>query len=506
MKKFLQIAFLLLGSVLNNVNSNAQDNQTCTTAFSIGNYCIAVNETPFVSIDGYASDYPNQIINLGNGCTTPQSFPSLELWYTFTAPGSAINITLEQQGDILPSFIFPYSEMLEVYAGSCSGLNLISCNYNDNAISLSGLTIGQTYYLRILDRNIGEATNYFFHAAYFIKICSDCSAFNTNISSSTALSNCTGVPITLTSTANNNVSIQWQFNGTPTGSSENSIVATQTGEYSLLVTPNNSNAGCSPYTTNANVFIGTPAQLTSSTGQFGLCNGATSNTLQAPISFGNTYAWSKNGVLITGESGPNLIVSEIGLYKLSLNDGVCPQTNDSVYVGQGVIPSAPVVSSLNGIYICNGTPVQLECSPSNPDVNYQWTLNGDSIQDANFPSYQAFQTGYYCLLAINPGGCFATSECYNLYEDCVGFETIASDLIKLYPNPANQQLTMELPSNQVAESFIVSDLQGRIIQIQGILNNNGLYQVPIVSLENGVYHIVVKTNKGVITEQFVKIN
>jgi hypothetical protein len=133
-------------------------------------------------------------------------------------------------------------------------------------------------------------------------------------------------------------------------------------------------------------------------------------------------------------------------------------------------------------------------------------LNGDSIQDANFSSYQALQAGYYCLVAINEGGCYATSNCFDLYEDCVGFETINSDLIKLYPNPANQQLTMELPSNQVAESFIVSDLQGRIIQIQGILNNNGLYQVPIVSLENGVYHIVVKTNKGVTTKQFVKIN
>jgi hypothetical protein len=505
MKSILRILLLLIGSILINVKSNAQDNQTCATALGIGNYCTVVNETPFVSIDGNASDYPNQITNLGNGCTSPQSLPTLELWYTFSAPSSAINITLEQQGDILPSFIFPYSEMLEVYSGNCSGPTLISCNYNDNAISLSGLTVGQTYYLRILDRNLGEATNYFFHAAYFIKICADCSAFNTNISSSTALSNCTGTPITLNSIANNNVSIQWQYNGIPTGSSSTTYSATQTGTYSLLVTPNNSNAGCPTYTTNANVFIGTPAQLTSSTGQFGLCNGATSNTLQAPISSGNTYAWSKNGVLIAGQSGPSLIVSQIGIYTLTLNDGVCPQTTSSVNIGQGENPPSPYVSTLPGIYICNGTPVQLE-SPSNKGIQYQWTLNGDSIQGASLSSYSATQAGYYCLVAINETGCYATSNCFDLYEDCVGFESIASDILKLYPNPTNQQLNLELSSNHLVESIVISDIQGRALQIQSNLNDNGLIQIPIFSLENGVYHIVVKTNKGVTTKQFVKIN
>ncbi len=506
MKLTLRILLLLIVSLSINSSSNAQENQTCANALSIENYCIAIDETPLVSIYGNAYDYPNQITTLGNGCPNPDSSPTLELWYTFTAPGAQVNISLEQQGSILPPFIFPYSEMLEVYSGNCSGLNLISCNYNDNAISLSALTVGQTYYLRILDRNLSEASGYSFFAAYFIKICADCSAFNTNISPTTGLSNCTGAPITLTSSANNNVSIQWQFNGTPTGSSSSSFSATQTGEYSLLVTPNTPSPGCPPYTTSTSVFIGTPAEITSSTGQFGLCNGATTNTLLAPISTGNTYAWSQNGVSIPSQTGPNLIVSEIGTYMLTLNDAVCPQTTFTVNVGQGVIPASPQVSSLNGIYICNGIPVQLECSNSNLDVNYQWTLNGDSIPNETYVSINATQGGYYCLIATNEGGCFATSNCINIYEDCVGIETIDSDLITLYPNPANQQLNIELTSNQVAESFIITDLQGRVLQLQSNLNGNGLLQIPIISLENGVYHIFIKTNKGVTTKQFVKIN
>jgi hypothetical protein len=110
------------------------------------------------------------------------------------------------------------------------------------------------------------------------------------------------------------------------------------------------------------------------------------------------------------------------------------------------------------------------------------------------------------LIATNEGGCFATSNCINIYEDCVGIETIDSDLITLYPNPANQQLNIELPSNQVAESIVINDLQGRVLQLQSNLNDNGLLQIPIISLETGVYHILIKTNKGVATKQFVKIN
>ena len=94
----------------------------------------------------------------------------------------------------------------------------------------------------------------------------------------------------------------------------------------------------------------------------------------------------------------------------------------------------------------------------------------------------------------------------NYFQKPVGIETIASDLIKLYPNPSNQQLTIELPSNQLVESFIVSDLQGRVVQVQSNLNDNGIYQIPVVALENGVYHIGIKTNNGLMMKQFVKIN
>jgi hypothetical protein len=505
MKFILRILLLLIVSLSINSISNAQDNQTCATALSIANYCIAVTETPLVSISGNASQYPNQITNLGDGCPNPGSSPTLELWYTFTAPGAQVNISLEQQGSILPSFIFPYSEMLEVYSGNCSGLNLISCNYDDNAIALSGLTVGQTYYLRILDRNLREASGYSFFAAYFIKICADCSAFNTSISPTSGLSNCTGAPINLTSTTNNNVSIQWQFNGTPTGSSSSSFSATQTGEYSLLVTPNTPSPACPPFTTSANVFIGTPASVTTSSGQFSLCNGATTNTLLAPISTGNSYAWSQNGVLIVGQASPALVVADTGIYVLTLNDGVCPPTTFTVNVGQGEIPSPPPqISDVGGIIICNGIPVQLE-SIQDPGINYQWTLNGNNILNANSESYVTDVAGIYCLVATNPGGCFAISNCLTLL-DCVGFETIDSDLIQLYPNPANQQLNIELPSYQVVESFVIADLQGRVLEVQGNLIDKSLYQLPISSLENGMYYIVIKTNKGLTTKQFVKVN
>jgi hypothetical protein len=337
MKSISRFLLLSIASFSINSISNAQDNQTCATALSIATNCDSP-AGPFLDIYGDSDTYPNLITDLGSGCGYPLSFPMLELWYTFTAPNPSFNILLKTLEVFVQPETILYPEMLEVYSGSCSGLNILSCNYTDNAISLAGLTVGQTYYLRILDINVAAANNLSFDAKFRIAI--------------------------------------------------------------------------------------------------------------------------------------------------------------------GEFPVVPSISSPGSLEICNGNNVLLEV-PSNSDFNYQWILNGDSIVNATSANYTAAVAGTYCLGVTNSSGCWDISDSI-VVTNCVGFETLSSSDIALYPNPASQLLTMEIPSNHRISSIEILDMQGRTIHVQAYNSSNGKYQVPISEISNGIYFISINTDQGYITKRFVK--
>lgn len=73
--------------------------------------------------------------------------------------------------------------------------------------------------------------------------------------------------------------------------------------------------------------------------------------------------------------------------------------------------------------------------------------------------------------------------------------------IKIYPNPAKEDVTISYKlntSNAVVEIF---DLSGRII-IQNVLpSNNGLVQLPTSNYQAGIYIVVVKENDNILLQQ-----
>ena len=130
-------------------------------------------------------------------------------------------------------------------------------------------------------------------------------------------------------------------------------------------------------------------------------------------------------------------------------------------------------------------------------------MNGDSIVNATSANYTADVAGIYCLVVSNSSGCRDTSNCM-VVTNCVGFETLSSSDIALYPNPASQLLTMEIPSNHRIGSIEILDLQGRIIFSQAYNSSNGKHQIPVSEISNGIYFISINTDQGNITKRFVK--
>lgn len=81
----------------------------------------------------------------------------------------------------------------------------------------------------------------------------------------------------------------------------------------------------------------------------------------------------------------------------------------------------------------------------------------------------------------------------------VGIEEIKSDLL-LSPNPANSFIMIQ--TNETISTYNIHDMEGRIV-FSGTANSNN-FNIDISELNGGVYIIVIKTEKGLNQQRFIK--
>ena len=89
----------------------------------------------------------------------------------------------------------------------------------------------------------------------------------------------------------------------------------------------------------------------------------------------------------------------------------------------------------------------------------------------------------------------------NPIAETLGFET--KDLFTVYPNPANEQITISLNGLEGEVSVRIYDMQGRLVK-QELLNDTRT-QLNISDLSKGVYIISVDEEKMPLNKQFIKL-
>lgn len=88
-------------------------------------------------------------------------------------------------------------------------------------------------------------------------------------------------------------------------------------------------------------------------------------------------------------------------------------------------------------------------------------------------------------------------------ETTTSVETIEKDLVTIYPNPASNQITIDLQDKQ-ATSYTISDIKGNIIENKHG-NYSGQMDINLKSYPTGTYIIeLTLTNNQKITNKFVK--
>jgi PKD repeat protein len=134
---------------------------------------------------------------------------------------------------------------------------------------------------------------------------------------------------------------------------------------------------------------------------------------------------------------------------------------------------------------------------------YQWLKDGVAIANATAKTYSVRAAGSYTV-RITSGQCSLVSSAVVLTSSSE--ESIAKQGFKMYPNPASEGLTIELPSVKQSVKVMIYNSLGMKLSEREVspAQHEGIVKLPVAQYPNGHY-IVRVTGEGINHSQsFIK--
>lgn len=135
-------------------------------------------------------------------------------------------------------------------------------------------------------------------------------------------------------------------------------------------------------------------------------------------------------------------------------------------------------------------------------VSYQWFVNGNSIPAAIDTFWVAQQNGNYSVLVTDSLGCAAESNplSFNSFD----LREFDQQMVKLYPNPVEYNLTIETNSRVTNPRFELYNLVGQKMTIVVTSVRKHLYDMDVESLKPGLYFIKIQFDGNIVIREFIK--
>ena len=211
---------------------------------------------------------------------------------------------------------------------------------------------------------------------------------------------CTGGSVTLTSSsASGN---QWFLNGNSIGgATNNTYIATASGNYTVVVTASGcSSTASAPTTVTVNPTPATPTITPGGPTTF--CTGG-SVTLTSSSASGNQ--WFLNGNSIGGATNNTYIANASGNYTVTVTASGCSSAASApTTVTVNPTPATPTITPSSGSFCPNGGAFLFVQLSSSSATGNQWFLNGNAIGGANGATYNATAAGSYTV-QVTAGSC-----------------------------------------------------------------------------------------------------
>jgi hypothetical protein len=134
----------------------------------------------------------------------------------------------------------------------------------------------------------------------------------------------------------------------------------------------------------------------------------------------------------------------------------------------------PVISSAQGFLFITGFPANYSIS---------WQRNGIAVANATNDTLVTNLAGTYTVIVTSPEGCVYTTPAFS-----ANLGIAENSLLEwnVFPNPANDKITISLSSDEKLEEIQIIDITGRVVK-QWYWENGSQMTLDIEDVPNGYF-------------------
>ncbi|MBK7109905.1 MAG: T9SS type A sorting domain-containing protein [Bacteroidetes bacterium] len=196
---------------------------------------------------------------------------------------------------------------------------------------------------------------------------------------------------------------------------------------------------------------------------------------------GMLYNWN------TGETTETITVTNSGVYKVTLSDGLGFEIADSIEI---VIIKSPLAVFT---YEIDFSTVQFINTSMGDSLIYYWDFATLDYSSEMNPIYEFPSVGLYAITLQSTNTC-GNSTANGTLEILTSDINSVFNYINVFPNPANTYLMIAIPENE-NYNYQLYDIQNRLV-ISGNINSNAI--IATNDLANGLYNLRIYSNQEMI--------
>lgn len=273
-----------------------------------------------------------------------------------------------------------------------------------------------------------------------------------------------------------------------TGDTTEFIEVTPTADETYCVTVT-TDAGC-VQSDCVDLFV-RPAVVADAGADVTICEG---EEAELNATGGTSYHWSDGS-----NSNPNTVDPvETTTYTVTVSNIYGCEDVDDVIVTVKDAPDVTLFGFDTTFYCLNHSPVIIAGSPTGG------TLTGAGVSNGQFvPADAGIGTHDITYSITAPNGCTGSDTETITVDDCNGVITVRDALaIKIYPNPANEFLFIEVNGlHRASGELLLFDAVGKAVLKQTI--SDGMNKTDVAALAAGSYMLRIKHAGGILTRQLI---
>ena len=248
-------------------------------------------------------------------------------------------------------------------------------------------------------------------------------------------------------------------------------------------------------------------------------NASFTNTTSCSNCSSSTYTWDfGDATPVSNVPSPTHSYLAAGTYTVCLNvvsyDSMQNMCTDDTCMAVTVSnpPSCTATPSFN--YTVSNNLVAFSNSSTCigcVSTTYAWNFGDASpISNAAAPTHTYAATGGYnvCLIVTGTtsgGQTCSDTLCKSVLVSSLGIDNVSRHPLALYPNPAHDNINVELPQLTSPSTMTLTDLTGREIYIATLPSAaSGHYEIKLGQASKGIYFVHIRNQQQWFSARFVK--